>query len=202
MEITRLIYGQTTLPESWIYSGGDPSRHVPIDLAFFLIRTGQRFILVDVGCDSMEGFVLENFIGPVAALHAYGVTPEQITDIIITHAHQDHIGGIGHFPRARIYIQRQEYQRGKPHIPPDAAVTLFDDSLQLDDAIRIVKIGGHSIGSCVVEVGNTVLCGDECYTRYNLLYRVPTAKSCDPHRSAAFLQTYANGWNCLLCHDK
>ncbi len=36
------------------------------------------------------------------------VTPEQVTDVFITHAHFDHIGGTSDFPNATFYIQEQE----------------------------------------------------------------------------------------------
>ena len=37
-----------------------------------------------------------------------GVAAEAVTDIIITHAHFDHMGSIAEFPNARIYIQKSE----------------------------------------------------------------------------------------------
>jgi glyoxylase-like metal-dependent hydrolase (beta-lactamase superfamily II) len=38
-----------------------------------------------------------------------GVLAEQVTDIFISHAHFDHMGGIGEFPNAMIYMQKREY---------------------------------------------------------------------------------------------
>jgi hypothetical protein len=37
-----------------------------------------------------------------------GVQPETVTDIVISHAHFDHMGSIGKFPKARIWIQKRE----------------------------------------------------------------------------------------------
>ena len=39
------------------------------------------------------------------------VTPEQVTDIFITHAHFDHIGGTDEFPNATFYIQERELSK-------------------------------------------------------------------------------------------
>ena len=39
-----------------------------------------------------------------------GVDPASVTDIIISHAHWDHIGGIDLFPTATVWIQKAEYQ--------------------------------------------------------------------------------------------
>ena len=78
----------------------------------------------------------------------------------------------------------------------------------LTGGVRVVPIGGHAPGSSVVEVeleleGKTkVLCGDECYSFYNLKNRVPTATCFCPEKSRAFLQRYAGGaYECLLCHE-
>ena len=200
MEITRVVYGYSTMAESWIVPGGDDNIRQPIDFAFFLIRTPEQTVLVDAGCDTMSGFLMEDFIGPVEGLRRLGVSPEEITHILITHAHHDHMAGIVHFPNATICVQQDELERGRKYLCHTHTVISFADTLSPLPGIRMVRISGHSIGSCVVEVGDTVLCGDECYSRTNLTLRIPTAKSRDPMRSQYFLKQYADR-NCLLCHQ-
>ncbi len=51
-----------------------------------------------------------DFRSPADAVKAAGVSPEQITDIIISHAHWDHVDGADLFPKATIWIQRDEYR--------------------------------------------------------------------------------------------
>lgn len=201
MELTRVVYGKSTMAKSMIFEGGGEER-VPIDFAFFLLRLDERVILVDVGCDTMKGFPMEDFIGPVEALRRLGVSPDSVTDAIITHAHGDHMEGLRHFPGIRVYIQQEECKKGQKHIRPDQTVVTFDRELTIAAGVRVVTIGGHSIGSCVVELeGKTVLCGDECYARYNLEQGVPTASSCDREKSRQFIERYAESWECLLCHQ-
>ena len=36
--------------------------------------------------------------------------PEQVTDIVISHAHWDHLGGIDLFPKATVWIQKEEFR--------------------------------------------------------------------------------------------
>jgi glyoxylase-like metal-dependent hydrolase (beta-lactamase superfamily II) len=77
-----------------------------------LIKKGNQYILVDTG---------EGYHDPVNAgwLHKsileIGISPAVITDILITHAHRDHIGGILSkegarvYPNAKYYISAPEY---------------------------------------------------------------------------------------------
>jgi glyoxylase-like metal-dependent hydrolase (beta-lactamase superfamily II) len=51
-----------------------------------------------------------DFRTPAAAVEAAGVKPDQITDIVISHAHWDHVDGADLFPNATIWIQREEYR--------------------------------------------------------------------------------------------
>jgi glyoxylase-like metal-dependent hydrolase (beta-lactamase superfamily II) len=71
----------------------------------FLIRMPKRNILVDTG------FGRQLF----DQLKAIGVAPADITDILLTHMHGDHIGGLlkdgrAAFPKARLYIAHPEYE--------------------------------------------------------------------------------------------
>lgn len=198
MDLTRVVYGYTTLPMGMILPGGGDTPH-PIDLAFFLVRLETATVLVDAGCNDMKGFVLRNFIGPVEALRRLGVTPANITHIIVTHAHGDHMEGITHFPHATIIGQRQALEKGAKYLLPTHTVIAFDEEYTLGP-LKAVHIGGHALGSCVVEAGSTVLCGDECYSRLNFEKNIPTASSRDPERSRAFLERYRS-WKRLLCHQ-
>ena len=60
--------------------------------------------------------------------------------------------------------------------------------------------------SCVVEVTQGseqyVLCGDECYTFYNLKNQVVTGSCFCKEKSEEFIEKYGSGeYICLLCHD-
>lgn len=85
----------------------------PVDTSInvFLIELGDRRVLVDVGAGEL--------FGPGAggrlprALAAAGVRPDQITDILITHVHSDHSGGLtvgGRmlYPNATVHVGRPD----------------------------------------------------------------------------------------------
>ena len=77
----------------------------------FLIQDGDRRILVDTGAGELFG---PGFGGKlVTALGAVGVAPAQITDILITHIHTDHTGGLVSggamvFPNATLHVGKPD----------------------------------------------------------------------------------------------
>ena len=98
VEIIAVVYGETEIPESMVYPGGSNLVLYPIKLVVYAIRTEKKLVLVDAGCDTMPGFPLRNFCSPIIALKKAEIEPGQVTDVIITHAHHDHIDGVRHFP--------------------------------------------------------------------------------------------------------
>ncbi len=205
-EFIPILYGHSMLPESMAFVNGSKRRFVPIDLIIYYIRTESKQILVDAGCDTMPGFEIRDFIGPVKALNNCGINENDITDIIITHAHHDHIDGVKHFKNATIHIQKDEYESGKKYIPQTAVVNLVDEEFSLCKEISIIKFGGHSLGSCIVKIQidnkKYVICGDECYVRKCLDEKIPTGVSVCPSKSKDFVDIFADSENImLLCHE-
>lgn len=204
--LTVLKYGDTVFGENYIFMGGEKDKLLPITFCIYLIETKTRRILVDAGCDDGSGFPMSVFCTPVEALASAGLSPSDITDVIITHAHSDHVQASRHFPWANFHIQREEYERAKKHIPESFKVILFEDEQVLDGEIFIKRISGHSHGSSIVlfeHNGKTaVLCGDECYTSRNLTEKIPTGASRDPQVSKAFVEEYSKEkYIAFTCHD-
>ena len=91
MEIFSFKYGESVLPENMIFIRGDKNKTRKIVFNVFLVKTEDKLILVDAGCVTMPGFEMKNFTGSVKALENKGIHPGDITDVIVTHAHHDHI---------------------------------------------------------------------------------------------------------------
>lgn len=204
--VSSVVYGETTLPEDMVKVGGDCEKHYPIVFGLYHIRAGEKQILIDAGCDTMPGFEMRNFISPKEALKTIGVRAEKITDVVITHAHHDHIDGVRHFPNAVIHIQEDEYQDGKAYIPDGFRVHTFQERCIVADCVEVEKVGGHSKGSCIAKLTmdgeHVVFCGDECYLRLCFEEKVPTGTSCRPEISRKFVETYASdAYRTLLSHD-
>jgi glyoxylase-like metal-dependent hydrolase (beta-lactamase superfamily II) len=205
-ELTAIRYAKSTLAHSNVFVGGDPEIKLPISFVMYDIEVGGRHILVDPGCDTMPGFVMEDYVLPLDALKQQGITPELVSDVIITHAHHDHIDCVRHFPDSVIHIQNAEALAGRKYLTGNTQVELFEDSVMVAGCVRVRKIGGHSIGSCVVELERGeeiwVIAGDECYSYDCLNQQIPTGSSCCPEKSKQFVEQYARKpYRVLLCHD-
>lgn len=202
MNITALKYGESVFGENYIFQGGSRERQLPISFVIYLIRTEDRNILVDAGCDDGAGFEMSVFQKPVELVRECGLAPEDITDVVITHAHHDHVEAVRHYSRATIHIQREEYGAAKKYIPPTFRIHLIEDEYALTERVTVKKIGGHSIGSCIVLADSYVLCGDECYYEQCLSQQILTGASCNKEKSRAFLNEYRKSkYIPLLFHD-
>jgi len=79
---------------------------------FWLLIGNKKHILIDAGFLDNEYSKrwLHNYIRPDSALLRLNIVATDITDIVITHPHNDHIGGIGLFPSAQIWMQNDDYE--------------------------------------------------------------------------------------------
>lgn len=83
---------------------------VDISVNAYLIEAADRLILVDAGTGQLFGPTLDKL---PASIKAMGYQPEQITDILITHIHTDHTGGLTDgtkmvYPNATLHVAQQE----------------------------------------------------------------------------------------------
>lgn len=99
-------------PVSGLVRGADPEERLDIAMVFWLIQGADRTILFDTGFHRegwFERFAIRDFVSPGEAVRLAGVAPGDVTDIIVSHAHWDHMGGIDLFPNATIWIQAEEF---------------------------------------------------------------------------------------------
>ena len=201
-----------TLPQYRVASlvnGADPARRIDAPFMVWLLKgSNGRRVLVDSGFYRqrlVEQWKAQDFRSPADAVAAAGVKPEEVTDVIITHAHWDHAGGADLFPKATIWIQRAEYeyyvgqawQARNTHggIDEDDMLALLKINMQGrlrfvegDDqepipGIRCYTGGKHTWASQYVGVqtsgGTAVFTSDNVYLYENLEKRVPIAQTLD-----------------------
>lgn len=85
---------------------------VSIPFNVLVVRTATDLLMIDAGCGTMFGPAGGRLLSNLAAA---GISPEQITGIILTHVHGDHFGGLLDankepvFKNAQLFINKAEY---------------------------------------------------------------------------------------------
>ena len=130
-----------SFPVRALIAGADTSRRMDIAMSVWLLRGNRRNVLVDAGF-YRDKFVTRwkpaNFVQPSEAVKRAGVRPEDVTDIIVSHVHWDHADGIDLFPKARVWIQKEEYEH---YVAPDG--TSRDRAMDPDDAKVLADLKAH-----------------------------------------------------------
>lgn len=192
--------------------GAPADEKIKIAMVMWLIRGGGHTILFDSGYHRetfLKEFPSTEYIRPDEAVKFAGVEPEKVTDIVISHAHWDHMGGIDLFPKADVWIQKEEFryytgeawQTGGDHggIDPEDVVQLVrlntegrlrlvdGDDIELFPGIRAYTGARHTYASQYLRVeGNPpfVLASDNCYLYRNLAEHRASATFSEADRTA------------------
>jgi len=129
---------EASYPTRFLVAGADSTRRTPLAFTVWLMRGGGRTILMDAGF-YREKFIDRwkpvNYTKPSEALAALGVKPSDVTDIIVSHIHWDHVDGADLFPNARVWLQRAEYD----HYTNDTGAVL-DRAIDSDDAKMLASM--------------------------------------------------------------
>jgi glyoxylase-like metal-dependent hydrolase (beta-lactamase superfamily II) len=178
-----------------------------LPFSFVLLQRDGRNVLVDTGFMRDEQgpgfsgkFGIPTWVSPLRLLAAMKLGPDDISDIVITHAHFDHMGSIAEFPKAQIHIQKSEllswyelfalpkrFSHLTAIVDPQTMqtalgasiehrVTLIDgDKDNVLPGIHVRLGGGHTVGHQIVIVdtaaGRRVISGDCIYSRSQITGR-------------------------------
>ncbi|TGR23016.1 MULTISPECIES: N-acyl homoserine lactonase family protein [unclassified Mesorhizobium] len=129
----------------------DPPIELPF--AFVVARRGDKIVLCDCGFLMSAGggelarrFGISDWISPVEMLSRLGIVPEDVTDVIISHAHYDHMGSISAFTRAQIYIQKRELMTSIELVALPERFGGLSAALSCDDIVSVIRAtDGHRL---------------------------------------------------------
>lgn len=93
---------------------GPEKDSINIDFMIWLIKGNNgKNILVDAGflrdIEEAKDFDITNYVRPDSMLSKVPLKAGDVTDIILSHPHWDHIDGLGLFSNAHIWIQKEDF---------------------------------------------------------------------------------------------
>jgi glyoxylase-like metal-dependent hydrolase (beta-lactamase superfamily II) len=176
------VVGQSTAEvAATLKSGGAPADHFEFSIQPLLVHAGSHVLLFDTGAGSNFGEIAGKLLGAMASA---GENPASVTDIFISHAHGDHVGGLVTpagtlaFPNATIHMSLPEWKWlsgmsaenaknvGIPQMTVLVAairtkVVPFEPGADLlPGIVKAVEIKGHTPGHSAYRIGsdpNTLL---------------------------------------------
>jgi len=147
-----------------------------------LLRSDERTILIDVGAFGIRKPLQKQ-------LKEHGVSPADVTDVVLTHAHYDHAINFVLFDRATVWIGADELRWAAAQPPGfDPLPELYVDALDTESRVRRVAAGeeflpglrsmlapGHTPGSLVFHLTANpvpvIFTGDAAKNRAELMSR-------------------------------
>ena len=111
-EIFALKYaGPLTSSVAKVLFDTDWDKTIERNYYIWVVRNEERTVVVDCGVRPALAVHrnLRGYVSPAEVLRRIGIDAAQVEHLIITHIHQDHAGGLELFPRARVYLQRREF---------------------------------------------------------------------------------------------
>jgi len=206
-ELFGISYGNSKFPEDKIFLNGSKDKKVSFEWIFWLAKGNDKTILIDTGFDDetlAEKWKIKNYTAPQNKLKLLGLSPDDITDVILTHAHWDHLGSLSSYKKATVWIQQEEYDQLQKlflekkssksgvrfedlavleTINKEGRLKLINDDSEIFEGFALTAGGSHTKGSQYVTVetldGAVIIAGDNAYMYENIRRHKPIGSSVD-----------------------
>ena len=147
--VVEYAYNEAFAESNLLYAAGSGSRWAPF--SFAVLEGHGRLALVDTGVgdtdyqrhiarkQGLDGLVLAQ-----DRLTELGFSADDVTDVLVTHAHYDHMGNLDAFPGATFHVQRRELEKWPLALAAPPHLHYFNESVDpatLESASRIRSEG-------------------------------------------------------------
>lgn len=169
MKITQLLEGKPFMTEFGIVGYS----------TVVLVQEDGKNILYDTGNKACA-------LQLKAALSDQGLTCSDITHVILSHLHFDHVGNVPLFNKASFYMSMTEWgaANGEPdewHSVPvcdylrrNGNLNFVKEGERISSSVSVMELGGHTQGLIGLKCGDdTILCSDAIKNRFELWQDIP-----------------------------
>jgi glyoxylase-like metal-dependent hydrolase (beta-lactamase superfamily II) len=206
-ELFGISYGNSKFRKDKVFLNESKNKKVSFEWIFWLAKGNDKTILIDTGFDDeilAKKWKIKNYTAPQNKLKLLGLSPDDITDVILTHAHWDHLGSLSSYKKATVWIQQIEYDHlqklflekksGKSGVRfedltvletlnKEGRLKLINDDSEIFEGFALTAGGSHTKGSQYVTVetidGAVIIAGDNAYMYENIRRHKPIGSSVD-----------------------
>ncbi|MDR6635116.1 glyoxylase-like metal-dependent hydrolase (beta-lactamase superfamily II) [Phyllobacterium sp. 1468] len=221
----RLDCGHSLANDESVWTPGENvGKNIEFSSTCYLLRHGSDVLMWDTGVpeetiddpkgwSTLPSLIVYHLDRTISSqLAEIGLTPSDVTYLLISHSHGDHIGNVKLFPDATVVMQRAEYEwiNGAP--PADANLNILvtlarellghpkrlelvtgDVDLYHDGSVRLISTPGHTPGSqsLMVRLRNTgyvILSGDVVHLEDNFRRNIVPGLNVDKAQSLASME--------------
>jgi len=216
-KVYAIEYGSSRYPHRAMVHDAPEGERSPMSWQVWLIEGAGRTILVDTGFASAalaKRWKIEGFSPADEIIGEIGVSPGEVTDVILTHLHWDHAGNLSPWKNARFWIQASEVEwaramvsEERPHrggirlrdlraleaIGKRGRLVMLPGDREIAPGVTAHEGGKHTGGTQWIHVDrkrlpDVILASDNAYLRENVDRLVATGSCINPEENLAALE--------------
>lgn len=155
--------------------------------SYIVLKQGEHVVMVDVGFGETarqrqiaEDSEVTGWRDPKTVLAQIGISPEQVTHVVVTHAHYDHFGNVSAFPNATFFLSARELEFWVKELALPPRLRTFTGPIDPADLIAAVDLSARGRlqllgdGSPQLFPGLDVLPAYDSHTPGSMYVRVDT----------------------------